>query len=191
MHCALSADLPRPRAKRDVKRKIPYGLWCTIRAHFEKIKALEIVENSAQKQRRSLCEIHRISDEISFVEITYLISYLNYSSEFYIRGWRFVCDRFPFVRTLLIGICCFFHFFSLMNLTIAETRNIIKISGFLKLFPRYSENWRNFKLFVFKERNFFSTNYKWKREIGEVNKKKRRKEVKNKLNKYRECKGKI
>lgn len=63
-----------------------------------------------------------------------------------------------------------------MNLTVAETRNIIKISGFLKLFPRYSENWRNFKLFVFKERNFFSTNYKWKREIGEVNKKKKKEE---------------
>lgn len=62
VHCALSADLPRPRAKRDVNGNEKF-LWCTIGVHFEKIKALEIVENLARKQRRSLCEIHRISEK--------------------------------------------------------------------------------------------------------------------------------
>lgn len=83
MHCALSADLPRPRAKRDVNgnEKFLWSLvyyWSALRKDQS---SRDLFENLARKQRTSFREI---SDEINFVAITYLISYLNYS--FHIRG---------------------------------------------------------------------------------------------------------
>lgn len=125
--------------------------------------------------------------EISFAAIAYLISYLNYSSIVLYSMLKIRLRSFlSFVWTLLIGICC-----SFVPDEFNRRRNI-KISDFFETFSHViHENWRNFKLFVFKECNFFQSIISEIKGNAKLASHKQKNKVKNKLNKSREYKGKI
>lgn len=119
VHCALSADLPRPRAKRDVNGNEKF-LWSLVYDWSALRKDQSSRDRREFGAKTASIFVWNSSDfrEISFVAITYvfnlifkLLQLVLYSEDLFVIVSR-LC------WTLLIGICCFF---SLMNLTVGGT----------------------------------------------------------------------